>query len=143
MKRKPKTLGKLHADLLKLVQKYARISKADDNGYVVCYTCSKWGHYKEMDGGHFIPSALYPTRYEPDNIRPQCKRCNHVLQGCQAKFKENLISEIGLDGVERLECQTEITPGWDNMNSCDRREWLEKQIVEYERKIRILEKGIF
>lgn len=40
-------------------------------------SCGRKQHYKDMDGGHFIPkgaSSYWSLRIE--NIHPQCKGCN-------------------------------------------------------------------
>jgi len=62
---------------LKAIQLLARISAADDNGYCKCVSCGAVHHYKEMDGGHFIPkgSSSYWS-LEVENVHPQCKGCN-------------------------------------------------------------------
>lgn len=62
---------------LKAIQLLARISAADDNGYCECVSCGALHHYKEMDGGHFIPkgSSSY-WALEVENVHPQCKGCN-------------------------------------------------------------------
>ena len=62
---------------LKAIQLLARISAADDNGYCECVSCGALHHYKEMDGGHFIPkgSSSYWS-LEVENVHPQCKGCN-------------------------------------------------------------------
>ena len=62
---------------LKAIQLLARISAADNNGYCECASCGESHHYKEMDGGHFIPkgSSSYWS-LEVENVHPQCKGCN-------------------------------------------------------------------
>ena len=47
----------LRQKCLKAAQKLARMSAADDDGYCSCVSCSKSLHYKQMDGGHFIPKG--------------------------------------------------------------------------------------
>tara|TARA_R110000851_G_scaffold219329_2_gene372135 strand:- start:804 stop:1211 length:408 start_codon:yes stop_codon:yes gene_type:complete len=59
------------------IQLLARISAADDNGYSVCVSCGDAHHYKNMDGGHFIPKgASSYWALEVENVHPQCKGCN-------------------------------------------------------------------
>ena len=65
------------AKCLEAAQLHARLSHADDNGYCVCVSCGVKRHYKEMDGGHFIPKgASSYWALESENIHPQCKGCN-------------------------------------------------------------------
>jgi len=62
---------------LKAIQLLARVSAADDDGYCTCVSCGQFGHYKEFDGGHFIPKGT-SSRWalEAVNVAPQCKGCN-------------------------------------------------------------------
>lgn len=67
----------MRAKCLKAIQLLARISAANDFGIAECVSCGRKQHYKEMDGGHFIPkggSSFWALRIE--NIHPQCKGCN-------------------------------------------------------------------
>lgn len=62
---------------LTAIQLLARISAADDNGYCTCVSCGQKHHYKDMDGGHYIPKG--DSSYwalEIENVHPQCKGCN-------------------------------------------------------------------
>lgn len=62
---------------LKAIQLLARISAADDNGYAQCSSCGARHHYKDMDGGHFIPKGHSSYwALEIENVHPQCKGCN-------------------------------------------------------------------
>ena len=54
---KKQTSATLRAKALKTLQKLARISAADDSGFAACVSCGKIQHYKELDGGHFIPKG--------------------------------------------------------------------------------------
>lgn len=71
MKKTPRT------KCLEALQLLARISAADHNGWVQCVSCGKKDHYKDMQGGHFIPkgcSSYWSLREE--NVHPQCPGCN-------------------------------------------------------------------
>jgi hypothetical protein len=73
-KASPKTL---RPKCLVASQKLARLQTADDNGYAQCVSCRESFHYKEMDGGHFIPKGNSSYwALEMININPQCKGCN-------------------------------------------------------------------
>jgi len=62
---------------LKAIQLLSRIAAADDNGYSECWSCGTVEHYKDMDGGHFIPKgASSYWSLEVENVHPQCKGCN-------------------------------------------------------------------
>ena len=67
----------LRQKCLKAAQKLARMSAADDDGYCSCVSCNKSLHYKQMDGGHFIPKGASSFwSLKQININPQCKGCN-------------------------------------------------------------------
>ena len=68
----------LRAKALKKLQLLARISAADDNGFSECVSCGIKKHYKEMDGGHFLPKGKSSYwALEVENVHPQCKSCNN------------------------------------------------------------------
>ena len=71
-------------------------------GYLQCYTCKKTLHWKEMQTGHFISRAKNSLRYSTDNVRPQCYRCNCVLNGNLIEYMLNLTDEIGEMKVREL-----------------------------------------
>ena len=59
------------------LQKLARVSAADDNGWVKCVSCGFYSNWKDIDGGHYIPkghSKYWALRIE--NVHPPCKGCN-------------------------------------------------------------------
>lgn len=67
----------LRAKCLKAIQLLSRISAADGMGIAQCVSCGRQKHYKEMDGGHFIPkgsSSFWALSIE--NVHPQCRGCN-------------------------------------------------------------------
>jgi hypothetical protein len=75
-KRKKKTLAKEIEDAAKLLQRYVRLKASDDNGYAQCVTCGKTDHYKNLQGGHFIPRNRTILKLYEENIHPQCPHCN-------------------------------------------------------------------
>lgn len=67
----------LRKKALKSLQLLARIAAADDNGYAQCVSCGVVNHYKDMDGGHFLPKGKSSYwALEVENVHPQCKGCN-------------------------------------------------------------------
>ena len=67
----------LRAQALELLQLLRRLEEADDNGYCSCVSCGVKKHYKEMDGGHYIPKGHSSYwALEEENVWPQCKGCN-------------------------------------------------------------------
>ena len=67
----------LRAQCLEAIQLRARLTHADDHGLCICVSCGIRQHYKEMDGGHYIPKGNSSYwALEIENVHPQCKGCN-------------------------------------------------------------------
>ena len=74
---KTKTSAQLKQECYKAVQKLARLAASDDNGYCSCVSCGVTKHYKDMQGGHFIPKGNSSYwALEIENVHPQCAACN-------------------------------------------------------------------
>jgi hypothetical protein len=75
---KTKTIAALVDDCAKLLQKIVRMKAAlqQPDGIIQCVTCGKWGHWKEMHGGHFIARTYRQHKLLEENIHPQCPGCN-------------------------------------------------------------------
>ena len=96
----------LRAKALKTLQKLSRISAADEWGYCKCVSCGKLEHYKNMDGGHFIPKGS-SSRWalEESNVNPQCKGCNGFSMkhgSAEAQYTLFMIDWVGKDQVEYM-----------------------------------------
>ncbi len=91
---------------LKAAQLHSRLSHADDNGYCTCVSCGVKDHYKNMDGGHYIPkgnSAYWSL--EAENIWPQCKGCNGfgMKNGTASiSYTMHMIDTYGRDFVDNM-----------------------------------------
>ncbi len=95
--KKKKTLsrGKLVKELDKLFSQYTRLKDADHRGYVKCVTCGKIGHWKDnFQAGHFMSRKHYATRWDENNVKVQCKKCNMYGEGEQYKFSLYLGTEL-------------------------------------------------
>lgn len=83
---------------------WIRLSRADQNGYVQCYTCDAIEHYKDMDAGHWLPRTRgNSVFFDENNVRPQCKTCNQGRAGMTHIFTQNMIAEFGPEIVEEME----------------------------------------
>lgn len=69
--------------------------------------------YTDMDAGHFISRRHKATELEPDNVWPQCKRCNRHLGGNYAEYRMRLLDKIGSERVNRLEKMFALSKGSD------------------------------
>jgi len=125
------SISKLKKELDSLVSRYVRQFWAKD-GICYCYTCNKPLEIKKAHCGHFVPRIYLATRWELDNLRPQCPGCNLWGNGQLLDFEENLIEEIGFDRVQQLkEKRNEIwrlTP-----------QWYTDQITLYQNKLKDLD----
>lgn len=84
---------------------YVRLSHADEFWYVTCYTCWKRKHRKEIQCWHRIWRRYISTRWNLDNVRPQCVGCNDKRWGnwMSVEFKANLIDEIWEERVNAVD----------------------------------------
>jgi hypothetical protein len=64
-------------------------------GVCFCYICGRPYSILKIDNGHCIPRAKEKTRYDINNCRPQCKKCNR-FRGEESKiiFEEKLRKEL-------------------------------------------------
>ena len=92
-----RTLTQLKNELDKVFSKYVRAKHADDSGYVRCVTCNRKHLVGNAHAGHFASRRHMATRWDEDNVKPQCFQCNITDQGRQWRFGQYLDSiEQGL-----------------------------------------------
>lgn len=77
-----------------------------------CISCGSTSSYPRWQGGHYLSVGAYPqNRFNLDNIHLQCLHCNMHKGGNASPYRSALIAKIGLERVEKLECNQEI-PKW-------------------------------
>lgn len=102
-KKKTKTIARLVNDAAELLQKIRRIEEADDNGYVSCVTCGVTRQWNDgIQGGHFISRVKTAHKLKPDNIWPQCKKCNGPLRGNHHAYTLFMVDRFGREYVDDL-----------------------------------------
>jgi hypothetical protein len=76
-----------------------------------CYTCGAYTEHPHT--GHFIPSSICSAamRYDLDNLRPQCFRCNIHLSGNWVAYEAHLILDKGRDFPDQLKQRNRDTIG--------------------------------
>ena len=72
------TRKKLIARLDKVFSQWVRSKDADHRGFVQCFTCGQFKHWKTVDAGHFQSRAKFSTRWDEMNVKPQCKSLQRV-----------------------------------------------------------------
>lgn len=129
-KKKPKklTTSQLKKKLDNVFSKYIRQKYADNDGYVLCYTCGIKKSYAEIQNGHFVSRSHLATRYLEENCRPQCVGCNIFAGGRVAVFATNLEREKKGIVQELYRKAQEITKYYP----------YEEKIKEYEEKLQKL-----
>lgn len=101
-KRKQKTIAGLVEDAATILQRIVRMKAADESGYCKCVTCGKVGHWKEMDGGHYISRTYTQHKLLEENINPQCKGCNRFGHKCHDDYARFMRDTYGQEFVDRL-----------------------------------------
>jgi hypothetical protein len=107
---------------------YIRLSNANNKGFCNCFTCGKSLHWKKIQAGHFMSRKHYSTRWDENNVKPQCSSCNVFRYGEQYIFSKNLGTELS---EKMLELSREIVKFTD----ID----LQEMIKKYSDKIKKLE----
>lgn len=108
-KDKKKTISQLKKFLDTLFSEYVRRKYSDSDGFVRCYTCGRYGHWKTMQNGHFVSRAYLPTRYDERNCRVQCVGCNVFGGGQIPKYAKRLEDET--PGLVALLYKLSLTDG--------------------------------
>ena len=99
-----KTISKLKKELDTYFSLYIRLRDADSLGFVQCFTCQRFKHYKSgMQNGHFQSRSFLSTRFDEENCQPQCVGCNMFKSGEQYKFSVNLDNKYGDGKAKELE----------------------------------------
>lgn len=81
---------------------YIRTKNVDSYGFTHCFTCNCKDYWYNLQCGHFISRKYFGTRWDENNARPQCKKCNCFLNGNLNIFSEKLLNEIGKKEYELL-----------------------------------------
>ena len=102
LKKKTKTIAGLVEDAATILQRIVRMKAADESGYCQCVTCGKVGHWKEMDGGHYISRTYTQHKLLEENIHPQCKGCNRFGHKCHDDYSRYMRETYGTEFVDWL-----------------------------------------
>jgi hypothetical protein len=126
------------ADLVKVADdvfsKFIRLSHADENGNVTCYTCDAVIRWQEAHNGHYVGRGNMFLRFDQRNCRPQCYTCNVSKNGNLAEYTRRL--ELEHTGITDF-LKEEATVPYKH-----ERHELQSQIVFWKRWIKALQKNI-
>lgn len=117
-KSKPSEKSKAMSKADRYFSRYIRLKhrhSVHEGGVIVCqcYTCGALKSITNIDCGHFVNRGSKTVRYDENNARPQCKRCNRYRSGEHNIFENNLIKELGEDEVIRIK-RLGLDTGEDN-----------------------------
>lgn len=88
------SLAYLINDLDTLCSLIVRMSAADSEGFVRCYTCSTRLEWQKCDAGHYIGRKNMFLRWDIErNIKVQCVSCNRHKHGNLAEYGKRLEKE--------------------------------------------------
>ena len=80
------------------------------NGITHCITCQWADYWENMDCGHYMSRKHMFTRWDPDNARPQCKKCNQFYGGKPKEFRFFLGEKL----ADQMEADSRKTCKWTN-----------------------------
>jgi len=138
--KKKKPIGKLVDHIATRLQLLVRLKASDDSGFCNCVTCGKFGNYKDMQGGHFIPRGTSFTKLMEENIHPQCAGCNGfgMKYGDAEKHYTLYMQDMyGRDFVENLlaEKRAKRAHKWNRCELDDMLVEINKQIKEHQNRV--------
>lgn len=103
-KTKPKSNRKnLINELDKVTSELVRRQACDSKGLVYCFTCGVRKPWQMLDCGHFRSRRFTQTRFDFDNLRPQCRECNRYKHGNLGIYRQKLVRELGEQKVKEIE----------------------------------------
>ena len=122
-----KTIPQLQNTLWDVFAKYIKTLHAPR-----CYTCDKPIRMGTGDcqAGHFIPRNYSPTKYEEDNVRPQCSTCNEFFAGKPVEFERRLRDQIDDEAVEALKRKSTDKWKWSRTYLITKIEYYREQLKE-------------
>lgn len=82
--------------------KAVRYSGSTDGVTNKCATCNGVFPIKDLQCGHFIKRGNQRLKYVSVNLMPQCRRCNHYLDGAQDKAAYRIIEKYGVETFKML-----------------------------------------
>jgi hypothetical protein len=104
---KLKPISEWEDECCRIVQKIARIRDKDD-GCISCHMGPNYGG--QWHGSHYRSvGACSNTQFLLWNIHKACAQCNYAKSGNREGYRPRLIEKIGLERVEWLDAQNQVT----------------------------------
>ena len=134
MKRK-KSRKNLIVELDRVFSKYIRTKYIRDN-FVECVTCNRKYTINKIQAGHFMSRKHYSTRWDEENVFPQCYGCNVMQQGQQYLFSKFIDEKFGEGYSDVLLFKSRETVKFSDYE-------IEEMIQDYTKRLKDLEKKLF
>lgn len=101
--KKPPTLAKLKKKLDQVFSRWIRQRGADEGGTNECVSCGTLKHWKDLQAGHYYSRVFTALRWHPENVWPQCMRCNIFLKGNMIPYGRALVTLIGQERLDVMD----------------------------------------
>ena len=135
MKKRKKSRKHLIVALDRVFSKYIRTKYLRDN-FVECVTCGRKYPINKIQAGHFMSRKHYSTRWDEENVFPQCYGCNVMQQGQQYLFSKFIDEKFGEGYSDVLLFKSRETVKFADYE-------LEEMIQDYTKRLKDLEKKLF
>ena len=134
MKRK-KSRKNLIVALDRVFSKYIRTKYLRDN-FVECVTCNRKYPINKIQAGHFMSRRHYSTRWDEENVFPQCFGCNVGKSGEQYLFSKFIDQKFGEGYSDMLLFKSKETVKFSDVE-------IEEMIQDFTNRLKVLEKEKF
>jgi predicted nucleic-acid-binding Zn-ribbon protein len=116
-----------------------RLSNADQNGIVKCYTCSYRGFWKKdsVECGHFRGRTHMNTRWLRLNVACQCTRCNQLKSGNLEVYEKNLIRDHGPGIISYLDRESKKVTKLTVERVKNLKEYFESEVIKLKNKLAV------
>jgi len=128
-----KTVKELIPMLDKEFSLSVRLSAADESGFIICPTCGKPYHWKQMDCSHYINRNKKAVRWNEQNVIAQCQSENRFQSGSIWKLRKVLVKRHGEEEIQRIEHLAEYEFKLDKF-------WLIEMINLYRDRVKKIKK---
>ena len=132
---KKKSRKHLILALDRVFSKYIRTKYIRDN-FVQCVTCNRKYPINKIQAGHFMSRKHYSTRWDEENVFPQCYGCNVMQQGQQYLFSKFIDEKFGEGYSDVLLFKSRETVKFADYE-------LEEMIQDYTKRLKDLQKKLF
>ena len=93
-----------------------------------CISCNESKPDNQIHAGHFrTRAAASQLQYHWANVNSQCAQCNSNKSGDLLNYRKHLISKVGENLVEYLECENQ-TYKWQIEDYQDVEQWYKDQL---------------